>query len=154
MTVIIHHKGGYWNCAILKKNVLAFDFCRLSVVIRVFHPRHNCQWPPTSKDFYTRSYPLHYFLILFLELCNKDYQDFGKFNSLKNTLTDSRSNMSLSSCLLLTLMKQHLDMCTYKVGTQQRRRWLATFDIAIHNRFKDHRLVSSCFNSVYSPILF
>jgi len=30
--------------------------------------------------------------------------------------------------------KQHLDMCTYKVRTQQRRRWLATFDIAIYNR--------------------
>jgi len=25
------------------------------------------QWKPTSKDFYTRSYPLHYFLILILE---------------------------------------------------------------------------------------
>jgi len=24
------------------------------------------------------------------------------------------------------------------VGKQQRRRWLATFDIAIHNRYKDH----------------
>ena len=32
-----------------------------------FHPRHNGQWPPTSKDFYIRSYPLHYFLILILE---------------------------------------------------------------------------------------
>ena len=32
-----------------------------------FHPRQNGQWPPTSKDFYTRSYPLHYFLILILE---------------------------------------------------------------------------------------
>ena len=30
---------------------LAFDFCRFCVVIRVFHPRHNGQWPPTSKDF-------------------------------------------------------------------------------------------------------
>ena len=49
VTVIIHHKGGYW--------------------------------------------------------CNKDYQDFGKFNSLRNTLTNSRSNVSLSSCLLFTLMK-------------------------------------------------
>ena len=29
---------------------------------------------------------------------------------------------------------QHLDMYTYKVETQHRRRWLATFDIAIHNR--------------------
>ena len=45
---------------------LAFDFCRFCVVIRFFYPRHNCQWPPTSKDFYTRSYPLHYFLILIL----------------------------------------------------------------------------------------
>ena len=39
----------------------------LTIVIRFFHPRHNGQWPPTSKDFYTRSYPLHYFLILILE---------------------------------------------------------------------------------------
>ena len=28
---------------------------------------HNGQWPPTSKDFYTRSYPLYYFLVLILE---------------------------------------------------------------------------------------
>ena len=30
---------------------LAFDFCRFCVVIQFFHPRHNGQWPPTSKDF-------------------------------------------------------------------------------------------------------
>ena len=30
---------------------LAFDFCRICVVIRFFHPRHNGQWPPTSTDF-------------------------------------------------------------------------------------------------------
>ena len=29
---------------------LAFDFCRFCLVIRFFHPRHNGQWPPTSKD--------------------------------------------------------------------------------------------------------
>ena len=46
---------------------LSFDFCRFCVVIRFFHHCHNGQWPPTSKDFYTRSYPLHYFLILILE---------------------------------------------------------------------------------------
>ena len=43
---------------------------RLLSVLRghsVFHPGHNGQWPPTLKDFYTRSYPLHYFLILILE---------------------------------------------------------------------------------------
>ena len=48
---------------------LAFDFRRFCVVIRFFHPRHNGQRPPTSKDFYTRSYPLHYFLIL---ICEKE----------------------------------------------------------------------------------
>ena len=47
--------------------LLVFDFCRFCVVIRFFHPHHNGQWPPTSKDFYTRSYPSHYFLILILE---------------------------------------------------------------------------------------
>ena len=46
---------------------LTFDVCRFCVVIRFFHPRHNGQLLPTSKDFYTRSYPLHYFLILILE---------------------------------------------------------------------------------------
>ena len=30
---------------------LAFDFCRFCVVIQFVHPRHNGQWPPTSKDF-------------------------------------------------------------------------------------------------------
>ena len=46
---------------------LAFDFWRFCVVNCFFHPRHNSQWPPTSKDFFTRSYPLHYFHILILE---------------------------------------------------------------------------------------
>ena len=47
---------------------LSFNFFfQLCVVIRFFHPRHNGQWPRTSKDFYTRSYPLHYLLVLILE---------------------------------------------------------------------------------------
>ena len=46
-------------------NMISF-VCFFCVVIRFFHPR-RCQWPPTLKDFYTRSYPLHYFLILILE---------------------------------------------------------------------------------------
>ena len=46
---------------------LAFDFCWFDMVIRFFHARYNGKWPATLKDFYTRSYPLHYFLILFLE---------------------------------------------------------------------------------------
>ena len=32
-------------------NFLSFDYCRFCVVIRLFHLRHNGQWPPTSKDF-------------------------------------------------------------------------------------------------------
>ena len=42
----------------------------LSSVLRAhsfFHLRQNGQWYPTSKYFYTRSYPLHYFLNLILE---------------------------------------------------------------------------------------
>ena len=46
---------------------LAFDFCRFCVVIRFLHPRHNGQWPPTSKDVHTRFYPLHFYPILNLE---------------------------------------------------------------------------------------
>ena len=30
---------------------LAFDFCWFCIVIGFFHPRHNDQRPPTSKDF-------------------------------------------------------------------------------------------------------
>ena len=37
------------------------------LIIQFFHPRHNGQWSQTLKDYFTRSYPLHYFLILFFE---------------------------------------------------------------------------------------
>ena len=37
-----------WFCFFV---FLAFDFCQFCVVIRFFHPRHNGQWLPTSKDF-------------------------------------------------------------------------------------------------------
>ena len=46
---------------------LAFDICRFCMVIRFFHPRHNGQWSPTSKDFYPRFYPFHFLTILILE---------------------------------------------------------------------------------------
>ena len=89
-----------------------------------------------------------------LNFLNNVYQDFGKFISLRNILTDSRSNMSLSLCLRLTIMKQHLDMCTYKVETQQRWRWLDTVDIAIHKFAGIYWVTFSCFSSISSPILF
>ena len=63
-TVINLSTGAYVFCFFL---FFAFDFCRFCVVIRFFHQRHNGQWPPTSKDLYTRSYPLHYLLIIILE---------------------------------------------------------------------------------------
>ena len=47
-----------------------FFSIRLLSVLRghsFLHPHHNGQWLPTSKDFYTWSYQLHYFLILILE---------------------------------------------------------------------------------------
>ena len=43
---------------------LAFDFCRFFVVISFFSSPPQ---RPMTSDFYTRSYPLHYFLILILE---------------------------------------------------------------------------------------
>ena len=62
----VHNKQSTVNASIIFYIILlSFDFCPFCVVIRFFHPRHNSQWPP--KDFYTRSYPLHYFLILILE---------------------------------------------------------------------------------------
>jgi len=46
-------------------------------------------------------------------LCNTDYQDFGKFNSLRNILTIIRSTMSLSSwgfgvIRTITYMEPHI----------------------------------------------
>ena len=93
MSVIIHHKGGYWNCAIR--------------VIRILESL-------TAGGVLLRT-------------------------------------VSLSSCLLFTLMKQHLDMYTYKVGTQQRRRCLATFDIAIHNRYKVRRYLLGLSSHISIP---
>ena len=43
---------------------LAFDFCRFCVVVRVFHPRHNGQWPPTSKDFLSQILSITFFSYL------------------------------------------------------------------------------------------
>ena len=54
---------------------LAFDF--LSVLrgsFVFFHPRHNGQWPPTSKDFNPRSYPLHLFFYFKLYLYYNEYE--------------------------------------------------------------------------------
>ena len=42
---------------------LAFDFCRFCVVIRLFNPRHNGQWPPTSKDFLSQILSITYIFL-------------------------------------------------------------------------------------------
>ena len=44
-------------------------------------------------------------------------------------------------------------MYTYKVGTQQRRRCLATFDIAIHNRYKDRRYLLGLSSHISIPYI-
>ena len=59
-TLQIQHSKQLFIC-------LAFGICRFCVVIRFCHPRHNGQWPPTSKDFYSRLFPLHCLTILILE---------------------------------------------------------------------------------------
>ena len=59
------HDNRYWVCVDCIWFLFKFDFLSC-VVIRSFHPCHNGQWPPTSKDFYARSYPLQYVLILSL----------------------------------------------------------------------------------------
>ena len=72
-----------WNSAFLVHTCIVFttsessfvpfflllDFCRFCAVIPFFHPCHNGQWPPTSKDFYPIFYPIHMivFPILILE---------------------------------------------------------------------------------------
>ena len=40
---------------------LAFDYCRFCVIMRVFHPRHNGQWPLTSKDFLSQILSITFF---------------------------------------------------------------------------------------------
>jgi len=96
-----------------------------------------------------------------LELCNKDYQDFGKFNSLRNTLTKSRSNESFF------VLAFYVDEATFKTCTHKRSEHNTedddlqlNFDIVIHNRYKDRRyllgyllmfpyIVQFCFNFMY-----
>ena len=65
--IAISHWGGISlsftpspHCALV-----AFNFCRFCVIIRFFHSCHKGQWPPTSKDFYPRFYPLHFLSYLY-----------------------------------------------------------------------------------------
>ena len=112
---------------------LAFDFCRFCVVIRFFHPRNNGQWPPTWKDFYTRSCPLHYFLILILEkepvfpfsmLSAKQgnywyhfYNVFGMTRSLTGDWT--RDSRTLSQhCTTKLSRRRYLFLCIYTIYKQ------------------------------------
>ena len=74
---------------------LAFEFCRFCVVIRCFHPRHNGQWPPTSNDFYTRSYTLQYFLIEGFIYQILSITLFSYFNSWE------KASISLFQCCVL-----------------------------------------------------
>ena len=118
------YDNSFQVCSLL---FLAFDFCRFCAIIRFFHPCHNGQWPPTSKDFYTRSYPLHYFLILILEkepvfpfsmLSAKQgnywyhfYNVFGMTRSLTGDWTQEIPHSKPSFAF-----KQNMDRQTYRQG--------------------------------------
>ena len=84
------------------KNMLQFVFCflffllllffsiRLSSVLRghsFFSSLPQGQWPLTSKDFYTRSYPLHCFLILILE--KEPLFPFSMLSALHGIIADT-----------------------------------------------------------------
>ena len=67
-----YNQSDYFNTTIWRpgnvlKNCKRSTFGGSAWSFDFFIPRHNGQWPPTSKDFYPRSYPIHYFLILILE---------------------------------------------------------------------------------------
>ena len=51
----------FWELVLL---VFVYEF---SILVLYWLKVNNGQWSPTSKVFYSRSYPLHYFLILILE---------------------------------------------------------------------------------------
>ena len=57
-----------------------FAFCRFCVVIRFFHPRHNGQLSPISKDFLSQILPITYiFLSEFLR--KSQYFPFWMFSA-------------------------------------------------------------------------
>ena len=55
-----------WFCEYFLQSKFFFSVRLLSVLRghSFFHPRHNGQWPPTSKDFLSQIYPLHLFSYL------------------------------------------------------------------------------------------
>ena len=59
---------------------LAFDFFRFCVVILFFHPRHNGQWPPTTKDFLSQIVSIT-FIILSSFLRKSQYFPFWMFSA-------------------------------------------------------------------------
>ena len=61
----VEHLSGY-SYQLYQWWVFSVDFCRFCVLIRFFHPRHNGQWPPTSKDLLSQMLSI-YFPILILE---------------------------------------------------------------------------------------
>jgi len=82
-------------------------------------------------------------------VCNKDYQEFGKFNSLSNTLYTQSVKYESFFVLVFYFDEETLKTCTHTMSE--------------HNKEDDdlqllisriYWVIFSCFNSVYSPILF
>ena len=97
--------------------------CRFCVVIRFNHPRHNGQWPPTSKDFYTRSYPLHYILnFIYFTTITKHHARWHRCLHLDGLLVGgNRSARRKPTCL--TWWPPHMQTPGIEPGSQ---RWEAS----------------------------
>ena len=84
---------------------------------------------------------------------NKDNnQDFGKFNSLRNTLMNNRSNMSLSSCLLVKLTCAHT-RSEHNKEDDDLPLLISPF-ITARKIAGIYWVIFSCFNSVYGQFYF
>ena len=64
---IVNDNNSFTIIKVWLKKKLAFDFGRFCVVNGVFHPRHNGQWPPTSKNFLSQIVSITFFSILILQ---------------------------------------------------------------------------------------
>ena len=61
--LLIQWKKCWFNVIYSLIFFLPFDFCRFCVVIRIFLPHHNGQWPPPSKNFISQILSITFFFL-------------------------------------------------------------------------------------------
>ena len=138
---------------------LAFDFCRFYVVIRFFHPRHNGQWPPTSKDFYPRFYPLHLifypnswkksvfpFLMFSAKQWHYWYHFYNVFGITRSLTGDWTRDLPKPSCSTFVFEKQQLyillSLFKLHMRVLQKRKYMLQF-ILVTFIITNHGLITS-----------